>query len=88
MEPYKSEHISFLSSGAVRPLYKMIDIILIYVKILTGELVPLSALVVPTITTPISTLLEMNALKIWVVTGGGLHTLVYWHQKICVEWQY
>ena len=69
VEPYKSEHISLSSFGAARPLYKMMDTVLIHVKTLTGELVPLSALVVPTIATPINTPLEVNALQLPYLRG-------------------
>ena len=69
VEPYKSEYISLSSFGAARPLYKMMDTVIIHVKTLTGELVPLSALVVPTIATPIGTPLEMNVLKLPYLRG-------------------
>lgn len=50
----------------------MMDTVLIHIKTSTGELVPLSALVVPTIATPISNTLEMNVLQLPHLKGLAL----------------
>ena len=47
----------------------MMDSVLIHAKTLTGKLEPLFALVVPTIATPISTPLEVNALQLPYLRG-------------------
>ena len=64
VEPHKFEHISLSSFGADKPLYKRMDTVLIHIRTLTGELVPLSTLVVPTIATPITNTLEMDILQL------------------------
>lgn len=62
VEPHKSEHICLSSFSADRHYTK--DTVLIHIRTSTGELVPLSALVVPTITTPIRNTLEMDVLQL------------------------
>ena len=64
LTPHKSEHISLSSFGADRPLYKQMDAVLFQIRTTTGELVQLSALVVPTIATPISNPLDTNVLQL------------------------
>ena len=64
LTPHKSEHISLSSFGADRPLYKQMDAVLFQIRTTTGELVQLSALVVPKIATPISNPLDTNVLQL------------------------
>lgn len=54
LQPHKFENISLSSFGADRPLHKRMDAVMIHIKTMTGELVPLSALVVPTIAAPVT----------------------------------
>ena len=43
------DNISLSTLGGDKALYKCMDAVMIHIKITTGELVPLSALVIPTI---------------------------------------
>ena len=49
LQPHKFESISLSAFGTDRPLHKRMDAVMIHIKTATGGLVPLSALIVPTI---------------------------------------
>ena len=64
LQPHKFENISLSSFGADRPLHKHMDAVMIHIKTTTGELVPLSALIVPTIAAPITNLLTTDVFSL------------------------
>ena len=69
LTPYKFENISLSSFGAEKPLHKRMDAVLIRIRTATGELVSLSALVVPTIATPIFNPLDTDTLQLPYLKG-------------------
>ncbi|XP_065883974.1 uncharacterized protein [Dysidea avara] len=64
LTPYRFENISLSSFGANKPLHKQMNTVSIRIRTPTGEMVPLSALVVPTIATPISNPLHTDVLQL------------------------
>jgi len=66
LTPFKFENISLSSS---KPLHKQMDTVSIRVRTATGELVPLTALAVSTIATPISNPLDTEVLQLPYLQG-------------------
>ena len=69
LTPYKFETISLSSFGAEKPLHRQMDTVSIQIRTTTGELVSLSALLVPTIATPISNPLDTDVLQLPYLKG-------------------
>ena len=72
VEPYRSENINLSSFGSDKPLHKRMDSVLIHIRTMTGDLVPLSALVVPNIATPIANPLNTSTLHLPYLKGLSL----------------
>jgi len=64
LTPYKVETINLSSFGAKKPLQRYMDTVAIRLRTSTGELVSITALVVPTIATPISNPLDSDVLEL------------------------
>jgi len=62
--PCRQENINLSSFGAQKPSFKQIDVVLFNIRTLTGELVQLSALVVPTIAIPITYPINTKVLQL------------------------
>ena len=66
--PHNSEHISLTSFGSTKPVLRCLDNVIINLKTSTGDLMPISALVVPNIAAPLNntvrtTLSDVSYLK-------------------------
>jgi len=64
LQSHTFENISLSSFGADKPLHKCMDAVLIHIKTMTGELIPLSALIVPTIAAPITNPLNTDVFSL------------------------
>ena len=61
--PYRCEHINLSSFGSDKPLYKQMDAVLFKIRTITGELMQLSAFVVPMIATPFTNPIDSETLQ-------------------------
>ena len=66
--PHKSEHINLSSFGSSQPLYRQLNNVVFHIKTQRADLIPISALVVPSIASPLTntvstTISDMSHLK-------------------------
>ena len=67
--PHRSEKINLSSFGSSQPLYRRMDSVLVHIKTRSGELVPVSALVVPTIAAPLANMTNASVSKLLHLKG-------------------
>jgi len=67
--PHGSESINLSSFSSSQPLYRQMDNVVLHVKTREGDLIPLSALVIPTIAAPLTNTMNTNISKLSHLKG-------------------
>ena len=67
--PHQSENINLSSFGSSQPLYGWMDNVILHIKTRSGELVPVSALVVPAIVAPLANITNASISKLSGLNG-------------------